>query len=83
MRSFLRGIDKTDGNISEKYDSLSTFFAQTATNEFNQDISLLLVGRKGSGKSYTSLSIAYNTAKKIALIIDGDEANWPKYFVPS
>lgn len=77
FRSFLRGPDKTGGVTSQKYDSLSHFFAETVTGPFNQDISFLLVGKKGSGKSYTSLSLAYNCALQLAAMLGGE---WQDYF---
>jgi len=76
-RSFLRGVDKTGGHVSERFDSLSGFFAETVMGKYNQDISFLLVGKKGSGKSYTSLSLAYNCALKLADALGGP---WTKYF---
>lgn len=45
-----------------------------------QDISFLLVGAKGSGKSRAGLSLSYHTAREIAQSRDGDAANWPEYF---
>ena len=77
--SFLRGKDKTHGHASEKYDSLSKFFVDTITNKYNQDISFLLVGRKGSGKSYTSLSLAYQCATQLAERVGG---TYTDYFNP-
>ncbi|HQD27563.1 MAG TPA: hypothetical protein PKV78_13605 [Methanoculleus thermophilus] len=56
---------------------LSVYFAETVTGDYNQDISFLLVGKKGQGKSYAQLSIAYHTAKAIAEIQGG---TWSDYF---
>lgn len=77
MRSVGRGPDKTHGHQSTKYDNLSKFFAETVTSEFNQDISFLMVGKKGTGKSFTQLSLAYSTACEIAAIVGG---TWNDYF---
>lgn len=77
MRSIGRGPDKTHGHQSTKYDNLSRFFAETVTSEFNQDISFLMVGKKGTGKSFTQLSLAYSTACEIAQIVGG---TWHDYF---
>lgn len=77
MRSVGRGPDKTHGHQSTKYDNLSRFFAETVTSEFNQDISFLMVGKKGTGKSFTQLSLAYSTACEIAQIVGG---TWHDYF---
>ncbi len=61
-------------------DHLAQRFAHTITGPYKQDISMLLQGPKGSGKSYASLRIAYNTARLVAEILDGDGGEWPKYF---
>lgn len=64
-------------NVNE----LARMFAETVTDQSDeQDISFLLVGAKGTGKSRASLSIAYHTAMELAEILDGDRANWPRYF---
>jgi hypothetical protein len=77
IRSIGRGRDKTYGRVSQKYDSLSKFFAETVTGKFNQDISFLMVGKKGTGKSYCQLSLAYHTSCEIAEIMGGQ---WSDYF---
>jgi len=77
MRSIARGPDKTGGHVSKKFDRISKFFAETVTSPFNQDISFLIVGKKGTGKSYAQLSLAYHTACEIAEIVGG---SWKDYF---
>lgn len=72
-----RGTVKPFKEASKKHESLSIFFAQTVTGEYNQDISFLMVGKKGTGKSYAQLSIAYSTACEIAEIMGG---HWSDYF---
>lgn len=79
LRSFLRGKDKTAGHQSMKYDSLSRFFVDTITGPYNQDISFLLVGKKGSGKSYTSMSIGHRCGLLLAETLGG---TWLDYFNP-
>ena len=64
-RSWARGPSKTDFHVSTKYESLSGFFVDTVTGEFDQDISFLLVGNKGRGKSWTALSIGYHCGVKL------------------
>ena len=71
--------------ITAKYttpdnDYLANRFASTITGPYKQDIAMVLQGQKGSGKSYASLRIAYNTARRIAEIRDGDWREWPRYF---
>jgi len=58
-------------------ESLSSFFAETVTGPYNQDISFLMVGKKGTGKSFAQLSIAYSTACEISEIMGGQ---WSDYF---
>lgn len=61
-------------------DYLAERFAHTITGPYKQDISMLLQGPKGSGKSYASLRIAYNTARCVAEILDDDWHKWTNYF---
>lgn len=61
-------------------DYLANRFASTITGPYKQDIAMVLQGQKGSGKSYASLRIAYNTARRIAEIRDEDWREWPRYF---
>ncbi len=61
-------------------DILAQRFAHTITGPYKQDIAMLLQGPKGSGKSYASLRIAYNTARCVAEILDDDWHKWTKYF---
>jgi len=65
---------------SDNNEAIINSFANAVTNPFNQDVAMLLEGHKGSGKSYASLRLAYNTARRIADIKDGDPNEWPKYF---
>lgn len=55
-------------------------FARAVTSPHNQDVAMLLEGDKGSGKSYGSIRIAFNTAQRIAEIRDRDPDNWYDYF---
>lgn len=57
--------------------NISKFFADTVCGPFNQDISMLLVGKKGTGKSLASLSLARLTASEIAKRRGG---TWHDYF---
>lgn len=78
-RSFLRGQDKTHGHASIKYESLSRFFVDTITGPYKQDISFLLVGKKGTGKSYSTLSLGYHCGINLAEKLGG---HWTDYFNP-
>lgn len=66
-------------NTEKKY-SLSDIIVDRITGPFKQDVTMILSGPKGSGKSYTSLSMAYTVAKKVAEKKDNDESKWQKYF---
>ncbi|MDD2258176.1 MAG: hypothetical protein PHN43_03165 [Patescibacteria group bacterium] len=66
--------------VQQNADHLASRFAHTITGPYKQDIAMLLQGQKGSGKSYASLRIAYNTARQVAEILDDDWHEWPKYF---
>lgn len=59
------------------YESLSDYFVETITGKHNQDISCLVVGPKGSGKSNTVLSISYACAVKLAKKMGGE---WQDYY---
>lgn len=64
--SFGRGYDKTGGKESTAFNSISSYMVDIVTSSFDQDISCLFVGNKGTGKSSTVLSICYHAAVKIA-----------------
>jgi hypothetical protein len=77
-RSIGRGPDNTGGHgPSQKVERLAVMFADTVTGPYNQDVSFLLVGKKGTGKSMCTLSIGYYTAIEIAERIGG---TWQDYF---
>ena len=79
IRSFARGKDKTHGMVSQKFDSLSSYWVSTITGEFDQDISAMWVGPKGSGKSSAVLSASYNCALKVAAWVN-DGSKWDEYY---
>lgn len=77
--SFCRGPDKTGGKISARFDSISSYWASIVTSDFDQDVSALFVGPKGSGKSSTVLSINYHAAHKIADFVN-DGSTWDDFY---
>ena len=79
IRSFTRGDDKTDGRVSKRFDSLSDYWVDTITNSFDQDISAMWVGNKGTGKSSAVLSVCYHSAIKIAEWRN-DGSKWEDYY---
>jgi hypothetical protein len=77
--SFCRGVDKTGGRVSHRFDSISSYFVDIVTSPFDQDVSALFVGNKGTGKSSTVISIDYNCAIKIAEWMN-DGSRWDDYW---
>lgn len=78
-QSFVRDLGQKAIPEAHKYDYLVEFFANEILGPYDQDISLLIVGNKGRGKSLTALSMSYYTACEIASRIGG---KWTDYFNP-
>jgi hypothetical protein len=68
-----------EAGTTEKYDFLIEYFVDIITGKFNQDVSMLLVGNKGRGKSITALSLSYFAACELAQRMGG---HWKDYFDP-
>jgi hypothetical protein len=64
---------------SKKYDVIVEYFVDTITSKFDQDISLLLVGNKGRGKSRAALSLCYYAGCELA---ERKGGRWDDYFDP-
>lgn len=64
---------------SKRYDVIVDYFVDTITSKYDQDISLLLVGNKGGGKSRTGLSLCYYAGCELAERMGG---RWDDYFDP-
>ena len=77
--SFCRGVDKTGGRTSTRFDSISSYFVDIVTSQFDQDVSALFVGNKGTGKSSAVLSICYHSALKVADFMN-DGSTWDDYY---
>lgn len=77
--SFCRGLDFVPKGESHKYEYLVEFFVNEITGPYDQDISFLLVGNKGRGKSLAALSISFYTACELAERRGG---KWTDYFNP-
>jgi hypothetical protein len=77
--SFCRGLDYAPKGESHKYEYLVEFFVNEITGPYDQDISFLLVGNKGRGKSLAALSISFYTACELAERLGG---KWQDYFNP-
>ena len=81
--SFTRGSVANASATTRKgeFDSISSYFTGIITGSHNQDVSCLVVGNKGAGKSFTVLSLCYQCARKIsAFVNNGDESRWPDYY---
>lgn len=68
-----------EAGLTEKYDYLTDHFVDIITGKFNQDVSLLLVGNKGGGKSLAALSLAFFCACEVA---ERKGGHWKDYFDP-
>lgn len=77
--SFLRNFKHGPKGEATKYDYLIEFFVDEITGPYDQDISLLLVGNKGRGKSITGLSLSFYAAHELAERMGGI---WTDYFNP-
>jgi len=77
--SFTRGLKVHPKGESHKFDYLIEYFVDEITGPYDQDISLLLVGNKGKGKSLCGLAICYYAACELAERLGG---KWQDYFDP-
>lgn len=60
--------------------SLSAHFVNITCSKYNQDVSAVCSGSKGRGKSYSTVSLAYDCAKRTAIALDNDVNKWKDYF---
>lgn len=77
--AFTRNLKSIPKGEAHKYDYLVEFFADEITGPYDQDISLLMVGNKGRGKSMAALSLSFYTACELASRLGG---KWTDYFNP-
>lgn len=77
--SFIRGLSEQPKGESHKFDFLIEHFVDEITGPFNQDISLLIVGKKGKGKSVVAQAISYYSACELAERLGG---KWQDYYDP-
>lgn len=64
---------------SKKFETIVGYFVDTITSKYDQDVSLLLVGNKGRGKSRAALSLCYYAGCELAERLGG---RWDDYFDP-
>lgn len=79
LRSFLRGAKGIASLDTGRFDSISQIFVDIITSQYDQDVSILGVGAKGSGKSSAFLSVAYWCAQKVAAW-KNDGSKWDEYY---
>lgn len=77
--SFIRGLKEHPKGESHKFDYLVEHFVDEITGPYDQDVSLLLVGNKGRGKSLAALSLCYFAGCELAERLGG---KWEDYFHP-
>lgn len=77
--SFSRGLKEKPHGESHKMDFLVEHFVDEITGPYDQDISLLLVGNKGRGKSLCGISLCYYSACELSERLGG---KWQDYFDP-
>jgi hypothetical protein len=77
--SFTRGLKAHPHGESHKFDYLVEHFVDEITGPYDQDISLLLVGNKGRGKSICGVSLCFYAACELAERLGG---KWQDYFDP-
>lgn len=75
----VKSVDPFAGINKERF-SISAHFVDITCGPYKQDIMCNLAGKKGSGKSYSSLEIARCCAIRTAIKLDNDESKWTDYF---
>ena len=72
-----RGRERPDYLMDGSTENICKYWAGIATGKHNQDVSFMLEGPKGTGKSYSGLSLCINCAKWIAEFLGDD---WRDHF---
>lgn len=73
----IRGRDRPDLSLELDGSNLARHWAGVSTGKYNQDVSVMIEGPKGTGKSFTGLSLAINSAKWQAEFLG---TNWRDHF---
>lgn len=60
--------------------SLSSYFVSIITGKQNSDVMCNIAGKKGAGKSYSSIELARICGIRTAIEIDNDPSKWKDYF---
>lgn len=63
--------------------NLVKFIVDEMTGSGDGDVSILIVGSRGSGKSDLALDIIDGVSEELALRLQGNEAKWKDYFDPA
>lgn len=72
-------IDPFHPSNKERF-SLSQHFCHITCGPYNQDVMANAAGKKGAGKSYSTIELARCCAVRTAIILDNDESKWKDYF---
>ncbi len=71
--------DKIAPDVKKKTLNLSRYIARKITSE-NIDVTIVIVGSKGKGKSWFALSLAEGIAKELSIIFYKNESKWREYW---
>lgn len=66
--------------LSKDRFSLSAHFVSITCSDMNKDVMCNLAGKKGTGKSYSTVSLGEDAAKFTAIALDNDINKWKDYF---
>lgn len=75
----IKSLDPFDESNKDRF-SLSAHFVGMTCGPFNLDVMCNAAGKKGSGKSYSTIEIARCCAVRTAEILDNDVSKWKDYF---
>lgn len=72
-------VDPFHSSNKERF-SLSAHFTHITCGPYNQDVMANAAGKKGAGKSYSTIELARCCAVRTAILLDNDESKWKDYF---
>lgn len=72
-------VDPFSPKNKERF-SLSAYFTHITCGPYNQDVMANAAGKKGAGKSYSTIELARCCAVRTAISLDNDESKWKDYF---
>lgn len=69
-------LDLRDTKSLQNIDSVSKHLAKTVCGDFNDQVTVLINGNRGTGKSHTLLTLGVKTAQEIALLKGGAPSDY-------